>query len=48
MRLIFLSFERNILPVLILIFAFCLVIFSKTNLIATKNDGNVVKGSLIE
>lgn len=37
MRLIFLSFKRNILPVLILIFAFCLVIFSKTNLIATKN-----------
>lgn len=37
MRLIFLSFKRNILPFLLIAFAFCLVIFSKSNLIATKN-----------
>ena len=37
MKFIFLSFKRNILPFLLILFAFCLVIFSKVNLIATKN-----------
>lgn len=37
MRFIFLSFKRNILPFLFLLFAIFLVVFSKTNLIAAKN-----------
>lgn len=37
MKFIVLSIKKNILPFLLVVFAFCLVIFSKTNLIATKN-----------
>ncbi len=37
MKFIFLSFKKNILPFLFLLFALFLVIFSKTNLIAAKN-----------
>lgn len=33
---IFLSFKKNILPILFVIFTICLVIFSKENLSATK------------
>ena len=37
MKFIFLSFKKNILPFLFLLFALFLVIFSKTYLIAAKN-----------
>lgn len=37
MKFIFLSFKRNILPFLFILLALCLVIFSKTNLVAAKN-----------
>lgn len=37
MKFIFLSFKKNILPFLFCLLAICLVIFSKTNLIAAKN-----------
>lgn len=37
MKFIFLSFRRNILPFLFILLAICLVVFSKTNLIAAKN-----------
>ena len=37
MRFVFLSFKKNILPFLIIVFAIFLVVFSKTNLIAAQN-----------
>ena len=37
MKFIFLSFKRNILPFFFIFLAICLVVFSKTNLIAAKN-----------
>lgn len=37
MKFILLSFRKNILPFFLILFTICLVIFSKTNLIATKN-----------
>lgn len=36
MRFIFLSFKKNILPFIFFLLAICLVIFSKTNLVAAK------------
>jgi len=37
MKFIVLSLKRNILPILFVLFAFGLIIFSKSNLVATKN-----------
>lgn len=37
MKFIFLSFKRNVLPMLFVILAICLVLFSKSNLVAAKN-----------
>lgn len=37
MKFLFLSFRRNILPIMFVIITICLVIFSKSNLTATKN-----------
>ena len=37
MKFIFLSFRRNILPFILVLFTICLVVFSSSNLIATKN-----------
>lgn len=37
MKFIFLSFKRNILPFILMLFTFFLVVFSKSNLTATKN-----------
>ena len=37
MKFIFLSFKKNILPFLFFLLAICLVVFSKTNLVAAKN-----------
>lgn len=37
MKFIILSFKRNILPIIFILITICLVIFSKSNLIATKN-----------
>ena len=37
MKFIFVSLRRNILPIVFVIIAICLVIFSKSNLTATKN-----------
>ena len=37
MKFLFLSFKRNILPTLLVFFTICLVIFSSSNLSATKN-----------
>ncbi len=37
MRFIFLSFKRNILPIILVLFTIGLVIFSNSNLIAVKN-----------
>jgi len=37
MKFIFISFKRNILPLFFILFAICLVLFSKTNLIAAKS-----------
>ena len=37
MKFIFLSFRRNILPFILVLFTICLVIFSSSNLAATKN-----------
>ena len=37
MKFVFLSFKRNILPIIFIIITICLVIFSKSNLTATKN-----------
>lgn len=37
MRFIFVSFKKNILPLIFILFAFCLVIFSKSNLVAAKS-----------
>ena len=37
MKFIFISLKKNILPLFFVLFAICLVIFSKSNLIATKD-----------
>ena len=37
MKFIFLSFRRNILPFILVLFTICLVVFSSSNLTATKN-----------
>lgn len=37
MKFIFLSFRRNILPFILVLFTICLVVFSRSNLTATKN-----------
>lgn len=37
MKFIFLSFKRNILPMIFVLLAICLVLFSKSNLVAAKN-----------
>ena len=37
MKFIFLSLKRNILPFILVLFTICLVIFSNSNLVATKN-----------
>ncbi len=36
-RFIFLSFKRNILPIIFLLFTIFLVVFSRQNLVATKS-----------
>ena len=47
MKLIFLSLKRNILPFLFTAFAFCLIIYSKSNLIAAKNGLNLWANSVV-
>ena len=37
MKFIFLSLKRNILPFILILFTICLVLFSNSNLVATKN-----------
>ena len=41
MKFIFLSLKRNILPFILILFTICLVLFSNSNLVATKNGLNL-------
>ena len=41
MKFIFLSLKRNILPFILILFTICLVLFSTSNLVATKNGLNL-------
>ena len=47
MKILLINLKRNIIPILFLLFTICLIVFSKSNIIAVKNSLNIWVNNVI-
>ena len=47
MKVLFINFKKNIIPIMFLLFTICLIIFSKSNIQAVKNSLNIWVNNVI-
>ena len=47
MKVLFINLKRNIIPIMFFIFTICLIIFSKSNIVAVKNSLNIWVNNVI-
>ena len=47
MKVLFINFKKNIIPIMFFLFTICLIIFSKSNIVAVKNSLNIWVNNVI-